>query len=107
AAWKVSRRSAGREQELLVAVLLAAVVGRATVAEVERDDALAEHELGARLLRVLPDRLFFCTRPEALRERRALLGRGRLGSDQHDPAVCVMLPDALGGCISCHAAADD
>ena len=89
-----SRRAAGREEELLVAVLRSLVVGRAARVEIERDDPAPEDELGAGLLRVLPDLRLVAAGPEALRERRPLVRRIGLGADEHDRAVCVMLPDA-------------
>ena len=50
-----ARAAAGREQQLLPAVLLAAVVPRAVTVEVERDDATAEPQHRSRLLRPAPD----------------------------------------------------
>ena len=102
-----ARAAACGEQELLPGVLLARVVRRTTPAEVERDDASPEPQVGAGVLRAPPDLRLVRTGPEALRERRPRVRRMLLGADEDDRAVRVVLPDPLDGGVAGHAAADD
>src|SRR5207244_11895368 len=67
--------AAGREQQLLVDVLVTLVVGRAVAAEIERDHAAPEDGVGATQGGVVPDRLLVAACPELLRERRTLVRR--------------------------------
>ena len=102
-----ARAAAGGEQQLLPAVLLATVVGREVAVEVERDDATAEPQHSACLLRAAPDLRLVRSRPQALRERRPRVGRMLLGADKDDRSVRVALSDSLDGGVAGHPAADD
>ena len=102
-----ARPAASREHELLPAVHLASVVRRQVAIEVERDDATAQPKHRARLFRSAPDLRLVRSRPQTLRERRPRVGRMRLGADEHDRPVRVVLPDSFDGGVAGHPAAHD
>ena len=103
----LTRLAARRQQDALVAVFVALVVGRGAAVEVERDDPAAGVQLGPELLRPAPDRALVLALPERFRERRPIVGRVRLGADEPDRAVGVVLADPAAGGIAGHASSDD
>ena len=103
---EAARRSTGGEDHALVAVCLTGVVDRVVALGIERDDLPAEVEIDAALPRVAPDLRFVASFPEALRQRRTLVGGVLLLADEHDRAVAVDLTDALADGVAGHAAAD-
>ena len=104
---QTARRSAGREQEALVAVGIALVVGRLMSREVERDDRAPELELDAEVGGATPDRVFVVAFPERFRQRRASVGREGLVADNTNRPVGIAFADALAGGVGGQAAADD
>ena len=101
------RPAARREQQPLVAVLLALLVRGPAPFEVERDDPTAELQLHAEPVGSAPDRALVLALPQRLGERRAVVGRMGLRRDEADRAVAVVVADAATGCVGRHAAADD
>jgi hypothetical protein len=104
---KPPRPAPRREQQPLVAVHLARVVGRPARVEVERHDLPAQLELHAEIGRVQPDRLLRASGPERLREGRALVRRVTVLAHEPDDAVGVEAADPLAGRVSGHASSDD
>ena len=106
-AGQAPRAAAGREQEPLVAVGLAAIVGRASRGRVERDDAPPEVQVDAELRRPAPDGLLALSLPEPLRERRPAVGRVVLAADEADRAVGIVVADPAARGIGRHPPAHD
>src|SRR6266508_4404930 len=99
--------AARREQQLVEAVHDALVVRHGMPGGIEGDRAAPEVQLGACFRGRTPDALLGLALPQALGERRAIVGRVRLGADQADGAGGVRLPDTRDRRIRRHPAADD
>src|SRR5207245_5390794 len=72
-----------------------------------RRDSAPQVQRRAGRRRLAPDFLFGLALPKGLGERRAVVGRMRLGADQADRARRVRLVEGLGGGVGGHATADD
>src|SRR5256886_600933 len=70
------RRAAGGEQQLLEPVHRAPVVGDAVSPQIDADHTAAELQIRAGRRRLAPDALLRLSLPQALRERRAVVGGG-------------------------------
>ena len=103
----LARPAARGEQQSLVAVRIASVVGGGAGVEVERDDGTAEVQLDALLLRPAPDRALVLAQPEALGERGTRVRRVGLVPDEADRAVRVDRANPLARGVTGHPAADD
>src|SRR5216117_3763210 len=97
----------GGEQQLLEPVHRAPVVGDAVPPQIDADHTAAELQLRAGRRRLAPDALLRLSLPQALRERRAIVGGVRLGTDQRQRAGGIGSPDARDRRIRRHPAADD
>src|SRR5439155_5502760 len=99
--------AAGSEEQLLEPVRRPPVVRRLVPLGIDRRDPPPEVQRRAGRLRLAPDLLLGLALPQGLRQRRAVVGRMRLGAHQGDRARRVRLVEGLGRGVSGHAAADD
>ena len=102
-----SRPAAGGEQDLLVCVLLALVVARMGSVKVERRDPPPQAKVDSELVGPLPDRALLAPAPELLRQRRSLVRRVRLGTDERYRRAGFAFADCLGRLGAGHPAARD
>src|SRR5438093_257224 len=79
-------RAPGGEPQLLEPVHRAPVVGDAVPPQIDADHTAAELQVGTGLRRLAPDAVLRVSLPQALRERRAIVGGVRLGADQRQRA---------------------
>ena len=102
------RAAAGREQEPLVGVFLAALVDGTAPDEVERERS-GRPRWNSTPASSVPRQIELSSLalPERLRQRRAAVRRMHLGGDEADRALDVALADASAGRVGGHAAADD
>jgi hypothetical protein len=102
-----ARPAARGEQQSLVPVRLASVVGGGAGVEVERDDGAAEVQLDALLLRPAPDGALVLAQPQALGEWRTRVRGVGLVPDEADRAIRVDRANPLARGVTGHPAADD
>ena len=104
---KTAGRHAGREQQLVEAVLGSPVVDDALVLKIEHAAGAAEMEINPKLIRAQPHAVQRFALPELLGEGWSLVGRVRFGADQSDRSIRIDLANSAGGRIGRHTAADD
>ena len=89
-----ARSASCREQQSLVRVGLARVVGCRVRIEIEADDLAARVDIDFELRSTAPDRALVLPGPQSLRERRPGVRRVRLGREEADRADRVVVANA-------------
>src|SRR5438477_358579 len=101
-----ARRAAGGEEQLAVAVLLAAIVAHAARLAIDLQRAPSREQLHA-LGKLEPDAFLGFALPERFGKRRTGVRFVLLGGEDADAAARVHLADAARGRCGGHASADD
>jgi hypothetical protein len=101
------RRAARREQDVLVRVRVARVVGCRARAEIELDDASSVMDLDIEIGRAAPHGALLLAGPECLRQRRAGVRVVLLGREHRDRPLGIVMADPAARRVTRHPPADN
>ncbi len=98
--------TAGRQQQLAVAVRRSAVVSNLPALAVDIGGGAAQVQVDPEFVRLPHDLVFAVVLPQSPGKRRAVVGGERFSADEADGPVRVGVADATGGSVRGHPAAD-